>query len=66
MNEEIHCITNKGITAKNELENDDSESLWATYSIYKKSEQFFFYTDSFNCLKKDSSVLLKVINIWAS
>ena len=23
MNEEIHCITNKGITAKNESENDD-------------------------------------------
>ena len=66
MNEEIHRITNKGITAKNELANDDSDSLWAIYSIYKKSEQFFFYTDSFNCLKKDSSVLLKVINIWAS
>ena len=66
MNEEIHCISNKGITAKNELENDDSDCLWAIYSIYKKLEQFFFYIDSFNCLKKDSSVLLKVINIWAS
>ena len=66
MNEEIHCITNKGITAKNELENDDYDFLWAIYSIYKKLEQFFFLTGSFNCLKKDSSVLLKVINIWAS
>ena len=41
MNEEIHCITNKGITAKNELENDDSDFLWAIYSIYKKLEHFF-------------------------
>ena len=66
MNEEIHCITNKGITAKNELENDGSDFLWAIYSIYKKLGQFFFRTDSFNCLKKDPSVLLKVINILAS
>ena len=66
MNEEINCITNKEIAAKNELENDDSDSLWAIYSIYKKLEQSFFYTDLFNCLKKDSSALLKVINIWAS
>ena len=41
MNEEIHCIANKGITAKNELENDDSDFLWAIYSIYKKLEHFF-------------------------
>ena len=66
MNEEIHCITNKGITGKNELENDDSDFLWAICSIYQNLEQFFFHTDSFNCLKKGSSVLLKVINIWAS
>ena len=59
MNEEIHCITNKGVTAKNELENDGSDFLWAIYSIYKKLGQFFFGTDSFNYLKK-------VINIWAS
>ena len=58
MNEEIHCITNKGVTAKNELENDGSDFLWAIYSIYKKLGQFFFGTDSFNYLKK-------VINIWA-
>ena len=45
MNEEIHCITNKGITAENELENDDSDFLWAIYSMYKKLEQFFFRTD---------------------
>ena len=42
MNEEIYCITSKEITAKNELENDDSDSLWAIYSIYKKLEQSFF------------------------
>ena len=41
MNEEIHCITNKGKTAKNEFESDVSDFLWALYSIYK--EQFFPY-----------------------
>ena len=66
MNEEIHCLTNKGITAKNESENDGSDFLWAIHSVYKKLGQFFFRTDSFNCLKKDPSVLLKVINILAS
>ena len=49
MNEEIHCITNKGIMnwnqLENELENDDSDFLWAIYSMYKKLEQFFFRTD---------------------
>ena len=40
-------------------------SFFELYMVYiwKKSEQFFFHTDSLNCLKKDSSVLLKVINI---
>ena len=33
MNEEIHCITNKGKTGKNELESDVSDFLWALYSI---------------------------------
>ena len=66
MNEEIHCITNKGITVKNQLENAGSDFLWPKYSVYKKFEHFFFRTVLFNCLKKDSSVLLKVINIGAS
>ena len=63
MNVEIQCITIKGKTAKNELENDGSDFPWVLYSIWKKL-QFFFHTDSLNCLKKDLSVLLKVINIW--
>ena len=33
MNEEIHCITNKGITAKNESGNDGSDFLWAIHCI---------------------------------
>ena len=66
MNVEIHCITIKGKTAKNELESDGSDFLWVLYSIWKKLEQFFFHTDSLNCLKKGLSVLLKVINIWTS
>ena len=28
--------------AKNEWENDDSDFLWALYSLYKKIGQFFF------------------------
>ena len=66
MNEEICCITNWGKMAKNEWENDDSDFLWASYSIYKKLRQLFFHADLLACLKKDASVLLKVINIWAS
>ena len=64
MNVEIHYITIKGKTAKNELESDGSDFPWVLYSIGKKLQQFFFNTDSLNCLKKDLSVLLKVINIW--
>ena len=45
MNEEIHCITNNGKTAKKKLENDGSDFLWALYSIYKKLEKNFFHTD---------------------
>ena len=36
MNEEIRCITNEGKIANNEWENDDSNSLVALYSVYKK------------------------------
>ena len=36
MNVEIRCITNKGKTAKNEWENDDSDFLRSLYIVYKK------------------------------
>ena len=35
MNEEIHCITNEGKTAKNEWENDGSHFFRALWSIFK-------------------------------
>ena len=62
MIEEIHCITNKEKTAKNEWENDDS---WLSSSFIqcKKLRQFFFHTYSLTCIKKDTLVLLKVVNI---
>ena len=48
MNEEIHCITNKGKrkTAINEWKNDNSVILRALYSVHKKLGQFFFHTYS--------------------
>ena len=49
---EICCITNKGKTAKNELENDNSDFLGASYSVYKKLGQFFFHTWPFNLIKQ--------------
>ena len=42
MNVEIHCITIKGKTAKNELESDGSDFLWVLYSIWKKIRTIFF------------------------
>ena len=66
MNEEIHCITNKRKATKKEWENDDSDFLRFLYSVYKRSGQFFFHTYSLICLKKNKSVLFKVINIWTS
>ena len=44
MNEEIHCITNKGKTARTEWENDDSNIFVVLYRVYKKLGQFFFHT----------------------
>ena len=44
MNEEIHCITNEGKTARNEWENNDSNFLRALYSVYKKIRTIFFHT----------------------
>ena len=52
MNEEIHCITNKGKTAKNEWENDDPDFLLALYSVNKKLGQFFFRTLLANLFKQ--------------
>ena len=40
MNEEICCITNKGNTAKNEWENDDSDFLRASYMSSVKSYKY--------------------------
>ena len=43
MNEEIRFIANDWKTARNELENDDSNFLWALYSVYKESRTIFFH-----------------------
>ena len=62
MNKEICCITNKGITAKNEWE--ITLTFFELYTVYiKKIGQFLFHNYSLTCLNKDTSVLLKVINI---
>ena len=52
MNEDIHCITNKGKTAKNEWENDDSDFLVDLYRVYEKLRQFFFHTLLANLFKQ--------------
>ena len=65
MNEEIPCIINKGKTVKTEWENV-TDFLRALYSLYKKLGQFFFHTYSLTSSNKDTSVLLKDINIWLS
>ena len=65
MNEEILCIINKGKTVKTEWENVTG-FLRALYSLYKKLGQFFFHTYSLTSSNKDTSVLLKDINIWLS
>ena len=43
-----------------------TDFLQAFYSVYKKLGQFFFHTYLLTYLKKDTSVLLKIINIWTS
>ena len=65
MNEEILCIINKGKTVKTEWENV-TDFLRALYSLYKKLGQFFFHTYSLTSSNKDTSVVLKDINIWLS
>ena len=42
MNKDICSITNKGNIAKNEWESDDSDILWALYSLYKKIRTILF------------------------
>ena len=64
MNEELRCITNKGKATKNEWKNDDWHSSSSFY--IKLIGQLFFHTYSLTCLNKDTSVLLKDKNIWAS
>ena len=44
MNEETRCITNEGKTARNELENDDSNFLRVLYSVHKKIRTIFSHT----------------------
>ena len=60
MNEEIYCITNKGEMAENEWENVDSDFLRALYSLYKKSEQFFFHTLLTNLFRQRCIILLQI------
>ena len=55
---EVHYITNKRKTVKNEWGNDHSDF----FSLYKKISTILF-TYSLTCLNKDTSVLLKIVNI---
>ena len=48
----------------NELENDDFDILEALYSVYLKNRRILFYTYILiNLFNKDTSVLIKVVNI---
>ena len=49
--------------AKNEWETDDFDFLQALYSVFKKIRTILFPCLPVNFLNKDTSVLLKVINI---
>ena len=62
MNKEIHCINNKKKTTKNKWEDDDSDFLQALYSVCKKIRTILFPQYSLTYLKKNKSVLFKVIN----
>ena len=66
MNEEIHCINNKKKTTKNKWEDDDSDFLQALYSVCKKIRTILFPQYSLTYLKKNKSVLFKVINNWTN
>ena len=56
----------KGKTAINEWENNDSDIIRVLYSGYKKIGQFFFHTYLLSYLDKYTPNLLKAINIWTS
>ena len=63
MNEEIRCITNKEKGAKM---NGKIMTLtfFELYTVYmKKLGQFFFHAYPLTFLNKDTSVLIKVVNI---
>ena len=68
MNEEICCISKK---EKWKMAINEWENGWMIffelYTVYiKKFIQFIFHTYSLTCLNKDTSVQLKVSNIWTS
>ena len=63
MSEEICCITNKGKAAKDGSENDDSDFPQALFSVYETLGQLFFHNYLFTFLKKNTSVLLTVMNL---
>ena len=45
----------------------ENGNFFVFYAMHvKKLEQFFFHTWLLTCLKKDTSVLLKALNIWTS
>ena len=50
----------KKALAKNEWENDESDFLWALYSVCKKMRAILF-PYLLTCLDKDTSLMLKVI-----
>ena len=63
MNEKIRCITNKGKVPKNECEMM-TLIFFEYYRVYiKGQDNSFFYTYSLTYVRKDTSFLLKVINI---
>ena len=63
---EVHCITNKRKTAKNEWENDTDFYSYMTWYI-KNQGNFFSMLYSITCLNKDASVsFMKYKNICPS
>ena len=63
MIEKFYFITDKGKTTTNEWDNDESDFLRALHSVYKKIRTILFSYFQLNCLKKDTLVMLKIINI---
>ena len=55
---------NEEITNKGKMANDGSDTFFQLYAVsLKKLGEFFSHTYSLTCLNKDTSFLLKVINI---